>query len=55
MPSKTERQQRFMGADLARAEKGEKTKTGMSKDKLREFASKPKGRATGKERGNARR
>lgn len=30
-----------MGADLARAEKGEKTKTGMSKDKLRDFARKP--------------
>jgi len=28
-----------MGADLARAEAGKKTRTGMSADKLREFAS----------------
>lgn len=48
MPAKTSRQQRFMGADLGRAEKGEKTRTGMSKDKLKEMAEKPKGGYPGK-------
>lgn len=43
MPAKSAKQQRFMGADLGRAEKGEKTKTGMGKGKLREMAEKPKG------------
>ena len=40
MPSTTERQRRFMGAELGREEKGEETETGMSRDKLREFARK---------------
>ena len=42
MPSKSEKQRKFMGADLERARKGEKTQTGMSKDKLEDFAKKPK-------------
>lgn len=42
MPSVSEKQRRFMGADYARAKAGKKTKTGMSKSKLREFASKVK-------------
>ncbi len=44
MPSKTARQRRFMGADLARKRRGKRTKTGMSEKKLREFARKPRGR-----------
>lgn len=40
MPAKTPRQQRFMGAELARARKGKKTRTGMGKRKLREMARK---------------
>ena len=40
MPSKTEKQRKFMGADYARAKAGKKTKTGMSKAKLRHYAKK---------------
>ena len=42
MPSKTERQRRFMGAELARKRAGKRTKTGMSEKQLREFAHKKK-------------
>jgi hypothetical protein len=42
MPSVSEKQRRFMGADLARAKAGEKTKTGMSPKQLRDFARKVK-------------
>ena len=42
MPSSTERQRRFMGAELARLRRGEKTVTGMSEAQLRDFARKPK-------------
>lgn len=42
MPSKTARQRRFMGAELARKRAGKKTKTGMSEKKLRHFARKKK-------------
>lgn len=45
MPAVSERQRRFMGAELGRAKRGEKTETGMSKSKLREFAKKTKKRA----------
>jgi len=41
MPSSTEKQRKFMGADLQRAREGKKTKTGMSEDQLSDFASKP--------------
>lgn len=41
MPSSTERQRRFMGAELGRAERGQSTQTGMSKAQLRDFARKP--------------
>lgn len=41
MPSYTERQRRFMGAELARKRAGKSTETGMSEKQLREFASKP--------------
>jgi hypothetical protein len=39
MPSVSAKQQRFMGADYARAKAGKKTKTGMSKGQLKDFAS----------------
>jgi hypothetical protein len=38
MPAKSERQRRFMGAELARKRAGEGTKTKMSETQLREFA-----------------
>lgn len=38
MPSHSEKQRRFFGAELARKRAGKKTKTKMSKDALREFA-----------------
>ena len=41
MPAKTERQRRFLGAELARKREGKATKTGMSERQLKEFASKP--------------
>ena len=41
MPAYTERQRRFMGAELGRAERGERTETGMTKSQLRDFARKP--------------
>ncbi len=42
MPAKTEKQRRFMGAELARKRKGKKTRTGMSEAELRKFARKRK-------------
>ena len=42
MPAKSEKQRKFMGAELARKREGKKTKTGMSEKKLEEFASKDK-------------
>lgn len=42
MPAETEKQRRFMGAELGRKRKGEKTETGMSEKQLEDFASKPK-------------
>jgi hypothetical protein len=42
MPAKTEKQRKFMGAELARKRAGKKTKTGMSEKKLEEMASKKK-------------
>ena len=41
MPSKTEKQRKMMGADLARARAGQRTKTGMSESQLRDYARKP--------------
>ena len=37
MPSITRKQQRFMGAEYARAKAGKKTRTGMSKKQLKDF------------------
>ncbi len=41
MPSVSKAQQGFMGADLARAKAGKKTKTGMSQQQLGDFAATP--------------
>ena len=41
MPSKTEKQRRFMGAELERKREGKKTRTGMSEKQLEAFARKP--------------
>lgn len=40
MPAKTERQRKFMGAELTRKRAGKKTRTGMSEQQLRDFARK---------------
>lgn len=42
MPSESQAQQGFMGAELARKRAGKKTKTKMSLDQLIDFASTPK-------------
>jgi hypothetical protein len=44
MPAKTEKQRKFMGAELARKRAGKKTRTGMSEKELKKFASNPKKR-----------
>lgn len=41
MPATSERQRRYMGAELGRAEHGERTETGMTKQQLRDYARKP--------------
>lgn len=38
MPATSERQRRFMGAELARSRAGKRTKTGMNQRQLEEFA-----------------
>jgi len=40
VPAKSEKQRKFMGAELGRKKRGEKTKTGMSKKQLKDFARK---------------
>ena len=42
MPAKSKAQQRMMGADLARARAGKRTRTGMSEAQLKEYASTPR-------------
>lgn len=42
MPAVSEKQRRFMGAELARLRAGKKTQTGMSEQQLRDFAKKKK-------------
>jgi hypothetical protein len=39
MPAVSKKQQGFMGAELARKRKGKKTRTGMTVDQLRDYAS----------------
>ena len=41
MPAKSERQRRFMGAELSRKRLGKKVSTGMSERQLSDFARKP--------------
>lgn len=41
MPAKTEKQRRFMGAELQRKREGRKTRTDMSEAELEKMASKP--------------
>jgi len=38
MPAKSKKQQQFMGAELERKRKGQKTKTKMTEKQLRDFA-----------------
>lgn len=40
MPSTSEKQRKFFGAELGRKRAGKETETGMSEDKLRDFARK---------------
>jgi hypothetical protein len=40
MPAVSDRQQRFMGAELARKRAGKQTQTGMSEAQLEDFAKK---------------
>lgn len=42
MPAKSQAQQKMMGADLARARKGKKTRTGMTESQLEDYASTPR-------------
>ena len=41
MPARTEKQRRFMGAELERKREGKKTETNMSESELEKMASKP--------------
>ena len=43
MPAKTERQRKFMGAELARKRMGRKGKTGMNEAELSRMAAKKRG------------
>ena len=45
MPATSEKERKFMGADLARKRAGKKTRTGMSESDLEDFARKPKMKA----------
>jgi hypothetical protein len=47
MPAKTEKQRRFMGAELERKREGKKTQTNMSESELEKMASKPDKKKTG--------
>ena len=40
MPAKSEKQRKFMGAELGRLRAGKETRTSMSEDQLGDFASK---------------
>ena len=41
MPAKSEKQRKFMGAELGRKRAGKKTRTGMSDKQLSDYAGKP--------------
>lgn len=54
MPAVSERQRRFMGAELGRARAGKATKTKMSESQLADYARKPMGReSAGEKRADA--
>ena len=40
MPARSEKQRKFMGAELERKREGKPTKTGMSEKQLQDFAAK---------------
>lgn len=42
MPAKSEKQRKFMGAELERKREGKATKTDMTAKQLKDFAEKPK-------------
>jgi hypothetical protein len=42
MPATSDKQRKFMGAELSRLRAGKKTKTGMNERRLSDFASKVK-------------
>jgi hypothetical protein len=44
MPAKSEKQRKFMGAELERKREGKKTQTGMSEKQLEDYARKPAGK-----------
>ena len=44
MPAVSEKQRRFMGAELSRLRSGKKTQTGMSEAQLSDFAKQAKAR-----------
>ena len=44
MPSVSEKQRRFFGAELGRARAGKKTRTSLRESQLRDFARKKRGR-----------
>ena len=46
MPAVSEKQRKMMGADLGRLRAGEKTRTGMSEQQLREYAKKKRKKKT---------
>lgn len=54
MPAVSEEQRRFMGSELDRKRAGERTKTGMSEQQLKDFASSG-GRRNGRPRTDAER
>jgi hypothetical protein len=41
MPARTEKQRKFMGAELQRKREGKKTQTAMAGKELEKYASKP--------------
>jgi len=55
MPAKSERQRRMLGADLARARAGKKTRTGMSEAQLVEYLTGSKKKPLRKKKSNLKR
>jgi hypothetical protein len=42
LPAKSEKQRKFFGSELKKKRAGKRTKTGLSEDKLKDFAASPK-------------